>query len=147
MKRLIFFCVVLLVAGTVRAQESGLGIGIILGEPTGLSAKLWTTEDMAMDAGLAWSFTGTGYVRIHTDLLWHRRVFDVGTGSMPLYYGLGAKLLLASELGLGIRIPAGLAYQFESAPIDIFVELVPGLNLLPATTLDVVLALGARYFL
>ena len=138
---------VLMFAMVVRAQDSGLGIGIILGEPTGLSAKIWTTEQMALDAGLAWSFSGTGYLRVHTDLLWHREVFDVGSGRLPLYYGLGAKLLLASELGLGIRIPVGLAYLFESVSIDIFVELGPGLDLLPGTTFDVDLAIGARYFL
>ena len=128
------------------AQDSGIGIGMIIGEPTGLSAKLWTTERTAIDAGVAWSFTGSGYLRVHSDLLWHNHAIDVDTGILPIYYGVGAKLLLASELGLSIRVPVGLAYLFESAPIDLFAELVPGLNLLPRAGFGIDAAIGVRYF-
>ena len=132
---------------SLKGQDTGLGIGIILGEPTGLSAKLWTSQEMALDAGMAWSFSGIGYLRVHADLLWHREVFEVGRGRLPIYYGVGAKLLLASDLGMGIRIPFGIAYYLEKAPIDLFIELVPGLDLLPGTAFDIDLAIGARYFL
>lgn len=130
----------------LRAQEEGVGIGIIAGEPTGLSAKMWTGEQTALDAGLAWSFSGIGHLRIHADMLWHREVFDIETGKLPVYYGIGAKLLLSSDLGFGIRIPVGIAYYLDQRPIDIFVELVPGFDLLPKTALDLDLAVGARYF-
>lgn len=137
----------LLLSLSLQAQDSGLGIGVMLGEPTGLSAKIWTTRQMALDAGLAWSFSGNGYLRIHSDLLWHREVFEVDAGRLPVYYGIGAKLLLASDLGFGIRVPVGIAYYFDEVPVDIFLELVPGLDLIPGTALDLDLAIGARYFL
>ncbi len=131
----------------LQAQDSGLGLGVIFGEPTGFSAKIWTSQQMAVDAGIAWSFKETGYPRVHADLLWHREVWEVERGRLPVYYGAGAKLLLFSELGFGIRVPVGIAYDLEQAPVDIFLELVPGLKLLPRTTLDLDLAVGARYFL
>ena len=146
MKKSIIAFLAMLLSFSLQAQDSGLGIGVMLGEPTGLSAKIWTTRQMALDAGLAWSFFGNGYLRIHSDLLWHREVFEVDSGRLPIYYGVGAKLLLASDLGFGIRVPVGIAYYFDEAPVDIFVELVPGLDLLPGTALDLDLAIGARYF-
>jgi hypothetical protein len=130
----------------IRAQDNGIGIGMMIGEPTGISAKLWTGEKTALDAGVAWSFVGSGYMRIHSDLLWHNYILDVDQGKLPVYYGIGAKLLLASELGVGIRVPVGLVYLFESAPVDMFAELVPGLDLLPGTGFGMDAAIGVRYF-
>jgi hypothetical protein len=130
----------------IRAQDNGIGIGMMIGEPTGISAKLWTGEKTALDAGVAWSFVGSGYMRIHSDLLWHNYILDMDQGKLPVYYGIGAKLLLASELGVGIRVPVGLVYLFESAPVDMFAELVPGLDLLPGTGFGMDAAIGVRYF-
>lgn len=147
MKRILFACTAWLLSLSLQAQDNGLGLGIILGEPTGFSAKIWTSPRMAIDAGIAWSLNETGYPRVHADLLWHREVWEVVRGRLPLYYGVGAKLLMFSELGFGIRVPVGIAYDLEEAPVDIFLELVPGLKLLPGTTIDLDLAVGARYFL
>jgi hypothetical protein len=147
MKRYMLFILVAILSLNLYSQEEGLGLGIIIGEPTGLSAKLWTTEKTALDAAVAWSFSGTGYMRVHADLIWHNFSLDVTQGKLPLYYGLGAKLLLSSELGLGIRIPLGVAYLFDSAPLEVFAELVPGLDLLPGTGFGIDAAIGVRYYL
>ena len=146
MKKIILLFAVILFPFTLYSQESGLGLGMIIGEPTGFSAKMWTSEKMALDAGLAWSFVGTGYLRVHSDLLWHNFTIEVDQGKLPVYYGVGAKLLLASNLGLGIRVPVGLAYFLDSAPVDIFVELVPGLNFLPRVGFSIDAAICARYY-
>jgi hypothetical protein len=146
MKKSIIACMAMLLSISLQAQRSGLGIGVILGKPTGLSAKIWTSREMALDAGVAWSFHGNGNLRVHTDLLWHRDVFDVDPGKLPVYYGVGARLLLASELGFGFRVPLGVVYDVDQVPVDIFLELVPVLDLLPVTALDLDLAIGARYF-
>lgn len=146
MRKYIIISVLLFLSLNLFSQGSGLGLGVMIGEPTGLSAKMWTGEKTALDAGLAWSFVGHGYIRIHTDVLVHNFSIEVTTGKLPVYIGLGAKLLLSSELGMGIRVPLGIAYWFESAPIDIFLEVVPGLNLLPATGLGIDGAVGIRYF-
>jgi hypothetical protein len=146
MKKLLAILLWFLPLLTLHGQETGLGIGMIIGEPTGLSAKMWMNEKNALDAGIAWSFAGTGYLRVHSDILWHSYPLNVEKGKLPVYYGVGAKLLLSSELGLGIRVPVGLAYLFESAPVDLFAELVPGLDLLPGTGLGIDAAIGVRYF-
>lgn len=146
MKKLIILLFLALGFIQLQGQESGFGLGIIVGEPTGFSAKLWTTEHTALDAALAWSFAGNGFLRLHSDLLWHKHYFEVAKGELPFYFGLGAKLVFASDLELGIRIPVGLSYQFESGPFELFFELVPVFNLLPKTQLDLDGGLGLRYY-
>ena len=49
MKKLILLAFVALFSVGVMAQNSGLGLGVIFGEPTGLSAKIWTSERTALD--------------------------------------------------------------------------------------------------
>ena len=146
MNKLILIIFISAVSLPIFSQGSGVGLGIIIGEPTGISAKIWTGDQTAVDAALAWSFVDSGFLRMHADMLVHKFFIDVDQGQLPVYFGLGAKLVLASDLELGVRIPLGMSYLFESAPFDIFVEVVPGLNLLPATTFFIDAALGARYF-
>ena len=131
----------------LKAQDSGMGLGVIIGEPTGLSFKTWTSENTAIDAAAAWSFVGDGHLHIHADFLRHSfGIFDLNNGQLPLYYGLGAKVVLANETVIGARIPIGLDYMFADAPLDIFFEVVPGLDLTPATDFAINGGLGIRYF-
>ena len=94
------FIVVLfaLVAAVAAARPSGIGLGVIIGEPTGLSAKAWLSDNTAADAGAAWSVWG-GYqaLHIHADFLLHSfNVFPVDPGELPLYYGVGGRIKLAA---------------------------------------------------
>lgn len=147
MKKLILIAFVSLFSLGAFAQDSGLGLGLIFGEPTGLSAKMWTSERTAIDAAVAWSFVGSGWLHIHTDFLIHNfDLIDVSEGSLPVYFGVGAYLGLASDLGLGARVPVGLAYHFEGAPVEVFFELAPGLALLPEIKFYIGGGIGARYY-
>lgn len=48
---------------------------------------------------------------------------------------------------IGFRIPVGMSYIFEEAPLDLFLELAPSLNLAPSTDLEMNGALGIRIYL
>lgn len=146
MKKFFFLCLVTGISIQSIGQDNGFGLGIIVGEPTGLSAKVWTTEYTALDAAMAWSFVGNGFLRVHSDLLFHRYLIEVDRGQLPVYFGLGARLGLASNLELGIRFPLGIAYQFESAPVEAFLEVVPVFNLLPQTSIGMDGGIGIRYY-
>ena len=147
MKKLFLISIVALFSVGVFAQDSGLGLGLIFGEPTGLSAKMWTSERTALDAAVAWSFSGLGWVHIQADFLIHNYdIISVSKGKLPLYYGVGAYTAFSSNFGLGIRVPLGLAYQFEGAPVDVFAEIAPGLALLPDIGFYFGGGIGVRYF-
>jgi len=145
MKKFLFVLFVSLFAAGIYAQDSGIGVGVMIGEPTGLSAKLWTSDATAAQFGVAWSFNN--YLHVHGDMLMHVfNVVDVSKGELPFYVGLGARILFADDLTLGVRVPLGAAYQFEGAPFDLFLEIVPIMNLTPATDFDINGAIGFRYF-
>jgi hypothetical protein len=138
---------VVLLAGTCAAQGSGFGIGIILGEPTGLSCKAWTTEATAFDVAAAWSFTDDGAFHIHADYLYHRfDLFDLESGSLPLYFGIGGRIKFLDDTRASLRLPVGIDYFFGGAPLDAFFEVVPMLDLAPETEFDISAGIGLRYF-
>lgn len=144
------------------AQDSGFGLGFILGEPTGLSMKGWVNGTQAIDGALAWSLVGSGSFHAHVDYLFHNyNLITVKKGRLPLYYGPGIRTRAWHRHGhrhgrewhydhdhadLGVRFPVGLNYQFASAPIDVFLEVVPSMNVLPATYFDVDAGLGMRFW-
>jgi hypothetical protein len=132
-----------------HAAGGPFGLGIIIGEPTGVSVKYRMTEANAIDGAIAWSLSGDNDMHLHGDYLHHWfDVIQVSKGRLPLYAGLGARFVLRENRDdhVGIRIPVGLAYLFAGAPFDIFFELVPVLDLTPDTDFDIDGAIGARFW-
>jgi hypothetical protein len=137
----------LVLTSPALAQRSGTGLGLILGEPTGISFKTWTGSVSAIDAALAWSFEGEDSFHFHIDWMRHDfGVVGVDKGSLPFYYGIGGRLKAEDDSRLGARGVFGFAYLFESAPFDIFLEVVPILDLVPDTDFVLNAAIGTRFF-
>jgi hypothetical protein len=129
------------------AQQRGFGIGIIVGEPTGISAKGWVSSDNAVDVGLAWSFRKRGYVHIHADYLWHFPNVIKSTERFVFYTGLGGRFGAGRNDGiLGVRLAGGIAWWGRSIPLEVFLELAPILDLVPATELSANGGIGIRYY-
>ena len=136
-----------LIYGSVQAQESGFGLGIILGEPTGISSKLWIGDNKALDGAIAWSFEDESAVHLHADLLFHsRNIVRVEMSKLLTYYGVGCRVKFEDEGKLGVRVPLGLNYISSKTPVDVFLEVVPLLDLAPSTKLRLNAAVGIRYF-
>ncbi len=133
----------------VEAQKSDLGIGVIFGEPTGISAKYWITESNAVDFALAYSFVGvrTG-LSLHADYLYHINDLIKSEYNIPFYYGFGVRLRTNNHHSdsFGVRGVAGLLLFLKDYPIDVFIEAAPIFNLFPETYLNLDLAIGARYY-
>jgi hypothetical protein len=149
MRTIKFFIIIitLFFAMNISAQSKGIGLGLIVGEPTGISFKYWTGSTTAFDAALAWSFIDEGAFHIHGDYIFHNmRLISVPEGTLPFYYGIGVRIKTSNDTRLGVRVPLGLAYLFNNAPIDIFLEVVPILDLTPKTDFSINAALGARYY-
>ncbi len=146
------------------AQDKGFGLGIIVGEPTGISMKGWIGGNKAIDGAIAWSLWHGSAFHIHGDLLFHKpELIKVGKGRLPLYYGPGLRMRFwnegrywrkgrwyyedrSSRMDLAIRFPVGLAYWFDGAPVDVFLEVVPTLDLTPSTWFEMDAAIGGRYW-
>lgn len=146
-KALALIAALFVLGGFSFAREGNVGLGLIFGEPSGLSFKLWTGENVAFDAGAAWSFVEGGAFQVHGDLLFHNfNIFNVEQGRMALYYGFGGRLKLADQTKVSLRVPLGIAYEFEETNIELFAEVVPMLNLAPKTEGDIAGGIGFRYY-
>ena len=154
MKKCLILTVCLLMSvsfgtATAGSNSSGFGMGIMLGEPSGLSGKLWSGEKTAFDFGLAWSTGNNSGMALHADYVWHKMdMINVDKGALPFYYGIGVRYRNRdnSDDNIGIRVPFGLDYLFAQSAFDVFFEIVPVLDLAPDTDFDINVALGGRYF-
>jgi hypothetical protein len=111
-------------------DKGTFGIGIIVGEPTGVSAKLYLGGDsnMAVDAAAGSAVVGGG-LQAHADVLWHPWILtDEDSFVLPAYGGVGLRVLdadrgrTASDFHIGARVVVGLLFDFKTIPIDAFVE-------------------------
>lgn len=161
MKKLILAFFALVFSYNVIAQDSGIGIGVILGDPTGFSVKMWMSEKTAIDAGVG--FTWRGYLRLHADFLLHQWSFDIAQDKMLIYFGGGPIVGVGGwsydrwdgdewregpYLNLGIRAPVGVAYHFHQMPLECFVEAAPRLDFIPwyFDIFNVDYAIGAHWY-
>ena len=120
----------------VQAQQS-LGLGVVVGDPTGLSARV---RGFQIHAG--WSFSGE-------DAIWGAvdKLFSLGELDMfDAYWGLGASVRFADDFGLGARLPVGLNHFFQDQPIEVFGEVGPALVLLPDIDFEINGGIGVRYY-
>ena len=123
-------------------------LGFIAGEPTGISVKQYLENNEAVDAAAAWSFSQKKSLSLHADYLWFREdAVKIGKSSLPLYYGIGARLKLEDESPLVARFPLGLQYFFKKEPLTIFAEIAPVLDLFSGLKLGMNAALGFRVLL
>jgi len=149
MKKLILVLLfpVLLLPSLAKAQDSGFGLGVILGEPTGLCIKNWVGSNAAIDVAAGWTIGRISKFHLHADYLFHNfKLFDVESGKLPLYFGIGARLKAEPDVRIGVRFPIGICYIFEKAPLDIFLEIAPVLDLLPGTEFKLNGNIGVRYY-
>ncbi len=132
------------------AQDRGLGIGLIFGEPTGFSGKYWLDDKNAVDAGFGYSLiSGSKEMSLHVDYLYHTiSSIKLDNQQLPIYYGFGGRLRIKENASdrLGVRGVIGAIYKIKSAPVEIFLEVAPVFTLLPETDLDFDFGLGGRYY-
>ena len=140
------------------AKKTGAGLadfgaGIILGEPTGLTFKYWKASTRAIDGGFAYS--ANEFLLLYADHLWHFPAFSasLARSSIQPYLGLGGVFFISNrshrtdqEKVLGVRIPFGAEWKPGAPPLGVFVELVPGLGIIPATYGLFQGGIGARYY-
>jgi hypothetical protein len=146
MRKLILVLFVLLTFASITNAQGKLGLGIIVGEPTGISGKMKVSEDNAFDGAVGWSFNKYGALHIHADYLYN--VVKIGQ-DFPLYVGVGGRIKLSSgtdDSRLGARVPIGIVYQPSSKPFDLFIETVPMLDIVPSSEFNWNAAAGVRYY-
>ncbi len=108
--------------------SSGIGIGIVIGDPTGLSLKFW---GISQNSAIQLNVGGGGFISpanlaVSSSLLFH----TILTRETPIvgYLGIGALVGIEQgkrEVVFGILIPLGLEFIFREIPLDLFFEVPP----------------------
>lgn len=154
MKKLVLATVIigLMISWTQTAKAEN-ALGVILGGPTGLSARTDLGGKYSADFALAYSRHWYSGLYFHaTYLNTQARSFYAQGSSNPinLYYGLGVRLISIDrgyhdgEVAVGPRIPLGLLYKINNPNIEFFGELSMALDLVPDTDVDLDIGIGLR---
>lgn len=114
---------------TSRGADKGtLGVGIILGEPTGITAKLYLKDDQAIQAAVGSAFIGGG-LQLHADYVFHPYILQTRPSFvLPVYVGPGVRVIDytngrdGSSFAIGARAVGGLLFDFKEVPLDAFIE-------------------------
>jgi hypothetical protein len=170
--------VVVCAGGDARATEVGYsrqyGVGAVVGDPTGLSGKMWIGSTNAIDLGVG--FYGYGFrggcfrdrdgraicdhgyggssTSVHVDYLWESKLVATGNVQLDWHVGGGARVFFLGDpcgadcWDVGVRGPIGLDLTFNHPSfLEVFVELAPVFYVAPATFLALEGGLGVRgYF-
>jgi len=155
--------------GGFQANKT-FGLGLEIGEPTGLNGKYFLSESGALDFGVGWIYRHYYYddgIHLYLDYLWHPTTLASSPEfALPLYIGVGLRYwdfeycdepepFCYDGSAIGIRVPIGIAFDFNTAPLDIFIQFVPVLDFLTddyydryddRTHLGVDVSAGIRYW-
>ena len=111
-----------------RADKGTIGIGLILGEPTGISVKIYLRDDQAIQACAGSAFINGG-IQVHADYVFHPWILtQKDSYVLPVYIGPGLRAIdyrgggNSNTFAFGMRGVVGLLFDFKDIPLDAFVE-------------------------
>ncbi|MSQ01660.1 MAG: hypothetical protein EXR71_07175 [Myxococcales bacterium] len=144
----------------INRDAEGIGMGLILGAPTGFSAAWRPGGRFLVDGGVAWSFVPTSggvrsYAQLHIDAaidLADLRTSEMPNMHFPIWMGVGPRTRLGDGTGyeafnVAIRMPFGMGFWHDGVPVEGFIEIAPGVGVFPRTEFIVDAALGVRFYI
>jgi hypothetical protein len=165
-KRLLIMLVLTLHPATAGADGGPFGLGLIVGEPTGITGLYELGDTTAIDGAIGLDDFGFDGIYIHADFLFILpNLLSGGSVGLRPYLGPGGFLVLGGRdrggnsgsgssgsggggkgSGVGVRVPFGLSLEFRRAPLQIFAEIAPELEVVPDPDFGLGGALGFRYY-
>ncbi len=152
MKKIVILTLVL-VSGLIliengQAQDRTFGIGGIIGDPDGVSVKAWLSETTAI-AGAVSVDLGENYswVSFHADFLKQNTVVTWEEALLQTHFGGGVRFLSGDfEDFISLRAPIGIDVNAIDAPMEVFMEVVPTVDVDPEFYFYFSGAMGFRYY-
>jgi hypothetical protein len=111
------------------AEKGTVGVGIIVGEPIGICAKIYLRDDRAIQVAVGGAIIANG-VQAHVDYVLHPWILqDRDLFVMPVYLGPGFRMIdyaggmnSGSHIATGLRAVIGMLFDFKTVPLDAFLE-------------------------
>lgn len=155
---LTLLAVLALTADSARAQTRPVGIGVIGGEPTGATVKIWFNRYFGMDVAAGadfgapsrnpFNYTPGPAFQSHIELLAHVPLANIRQARIPIYIGGGAVFhWQAGFQPVRARTPIGFALLLPRPPFpwELFAEFAPTWGS-DWPTFDPGFAAGVRYY-
>lgn len=144
----------------------GFGVGLQVGTPTAVTFKFPGGGNanivLGIGVGIGYQNLGRFSLSLHGDYLFTvATLVDNGSVDLSAYVGPGLWVVIGDRgygyfgnyyyegidyLGVGIRVPLGLALAFAAAPIEIYLELDPAIFVFPGLDGFLGASLGFRWF-
>ena len=136
--------------GRLAQGPAIIGGGFVIGEPSGISAKLWFVDTgFAVDAMAAWSFRTNRSLYLHASGIYHLALIETQGGRYIVpSVGFGVTNTYGDEVGVGLRLPVALSLMpFVELPLEFYAELAPGIGIIPETDPEFGAGIGVRFYL
>ncbi len=135
--------ILVLVSVASTSPPGRFGVGLILFEPSGLSAKAWLRGSAALAGGLGWSAEESHYLHLHVDFVFSKvRLASDRNLDLDFTLGAGGKLIFRDRDNAWFRFPLGIDFLVKRSPLNFFFEVVPSFNF---SKLKLFGAIGFRY--
>lgn len=135
----VLFCL----SGASFGQTPKYGLGLILFDPSGLTAKAWLKNSGALDGAIGWSALEGQQLHIHADYFFYgARIASDQNAEFSFYLGVGGKIIFRDHDNAWFRVPLGIDFFSKKSPLNIFLEVVPSFNF---SQLELCGAIGIRY--
>ena len=162
LKHILLTLFFVLFASPAFAGSGPWGIGVIINSPTGFSVKHRISSKNSIDGALGYSFGRSDNISIHSTYLWEfNEKIKISKINLSYYLGIGGALHSRDknddpprwaadnsddELGLAVRGVGGLNYYFKDPAFEVFAELSLNFFFVPATDVNLGIAVGGRYY-
>lgn len=125
----------------------GVGVGLVLGEPTGLTLSHRQGPRSAIQGYATWSVVHD-HARFSMDWIPSLAVVDGHGVQVPIYLGIGGLVAFNDDYGwAGARIPVGATLLPDNVPLEPFIEVAPVVFIAPDVDVGLEGVLGLRYYL
>lgn len=147
-------------ASAAAPADKTIGVGAVLGTPTGFNLQVALGESAALDFVIGGGFYYSRHFYSHAQFLWNFKLkqWDVGTLSLHVGGGLEVHHYFRNyywywdgrgnrkRTGLAVRVPVGVSFAFKKVPVDVFNEIAPAVHVYPDARFGFSFTIGGRYW-
>lgn len=143
----IFICSLTLLENA-QAQDRTFGIGGIIGDPDGVSMKAWFSESTALAGAVSMNLNDdNSWLLVQADFLKQNTIVTWEEALLQTHFGGGLRIISGDYVdNVALRAPIGVDVNAIDAPMEIFMEVVPTIDVDPEFSFYFTGAMGFRYY-
>ena len=144
----VLIVVCMAVLETAYSQDRKFGIGGIIGDPDGITAKGWISESTAIAGAVSvdlgedysWFLIQADFLKQNTLAVWEEALLQT-------HFGGGVRVVSGEfQDYVALRAPIGVDVNAIDAPMEVFMEVVPTIDVDPRVFFYFTGAMGFRYY-